>query len=267
MLKALFGWLFGRRPAPPVGPAARAPASPPPAVPATPTQDDAGFRKLNRDAPLRAGQPAEAPAGEFALGFEGQWRDAETGLHYNRFRYYDPETARYLTPDPYGLFADPNAYRYVPSPLEWVDPYGLDQVTTTVGNRDYVFDRDAQGRTVRAEGPLCNPNRIENEHRSTSAQKRIAGGTGDHAGHLIGNQFGGPGGDENLVRMCPTLNLGKWKKMENQLVGLTKNNSVRVVVTVHYKGNSTKPAKFTVDAYITDRNGKVTRKRWQHKNC
>ena len=64
MLKALFGWLFGRRPAPPVGPAARAPASPPPAVPATPTQDDAGFRKLNRDAPLRAGQPAEPPAGE-----------------------------------------------------------------------------------------------------------------------------------------------------------------------------------------------------------
>ena len=64
MLKALFGWLFGRRPAPPAGPAARAPASPPPAVPATPTQDDAGFRKLNRDAPLRAGQPAEAPAGE-----------------------------------------------------------------------------------------------------------------------------------------------------------------------------------------------------------
>jgi hypothetical protein len=148
-----------------------------------------------------------------------------------------------------------------------VDPYGLDQVTTTVGNRDYVFDRDARGRTVRAEGPLCNPNRIENEHRSTSAQKRIAGGTGDHAGHLIGNQFGGPGGDENLVRMCPTLNLGKWKRMENQLVGLTKNNSVRVVVTVHYKGNSTKPAKFTVDAYVTDRNGKVTRKRWQHKNC
>ena len=210
---------------------------------------------------------AEAPPTEFALGFEGQWRDAETGLHYNRFRYYDPETARYLTPDPYGLFADPNAYRYVPSPLEWVDPYGLDQVTTTVGNRDYVFDRDARGRTVRAEGPLCNPNRIENEHRSTSAQKRIAGGTGDHAGHLIGNQFGGPGGDENLVRMCPTLNLGKWKRMENQLVGLTKNNSVRVVVTVHYKGNSTKPAKFTVDAYVTDRNGKVTRKRWQHKNC
>ena len=33
-------------------------------MPATPTQDDAGFRKLNRDAPLRAGQPAEVPSGE-----------------------------------------------------------------------------------------------------------------------------------------------------------------------------------------------------------
>ncbi|HAF54303.1 MAG TPA: signal transduction protein [Thauera sp.] len=56
MLKALLGWLFGRRPAPSV----RAPA----ATPATRTQDDPGFRKLNRDAPLRAEQSAEQVSGE-----------------------------------------------------------------------------------------------------------------------------------------------------------------------------------------------------------
>ena len=72
MLKALFGWLFGRRPTPPARPPARvapAPAAPlPPTAPApeTQTQDDPGFRKLNRDAPLRAQQPAEPPAGEAA---------------------------------------------------------------------------------------------------------------------------------------------------------------------------------------------------------
>ena len=70
MLKALFGWLFGRRPATPARPAARvapAPAVPlPPTAPApaTQTRDDPGFRKLNRDAPLRAEQPVEHPAGE-----------------------------------------------------------------------------------------------------------------------------------------------------------------------------------------------------------
>jgi RHS repeat-associated protein len=199
--------------------------------------------------------------------FPGQWLDEESGLFYNRFRYYDPRWGRYLTPDPVGLFADINPYRYCPAPTAWTDPFGLDTVTSNVGGRDYTFQRDSQGRTVRAEGPLCNPNRIQNEHRDTSAQRNVSAGTGDHAGHLIGNQFGGPGGQENLTRMCPTLNLSGWKKMENQLKTLTRANSVRVVVTVHYDGNSTVPSRFTVDAHITDRKGNVTQKRWIHKNC
>jgi len=202
------------------------------------------------------------------LGFPGQWLDDESGLYYNRFRYYDPSCGRYISPDPIGLRGGLNAYAYVPAPTHWIDPFGLQGTTTTnVGGRDYQFTQDSQGRTVRAEGPICNPNRIQNEHRDTNAQKSVSSGTGDHAGHLIGNQFGGPGGKENLVRMCPTLNLGNWKRMENQLVALSRNNSVQVVVTVHYKGNSTKPSRFTVDAVITDRNGKTTRQRFTHKNC
>ncbi len=35
--------------------------------------------------------------------FQGRYYDAETGLHYNGRRYYDPKTGRYLTPDPIGL--------------------------------------------------------------------------------------------------------------------------------------------------------------------
>ena len=37
------------------------------------------------------------------LRFPGQYFDPETRLHYNLNRYYDPETARYLSPDPLGL--------------------------------------------------------------------------------------------------------------------------------------------------------------------
>ncbi|MGW2640811.1 putative T7SS-secreted protein, partial [Streptomyces sp. NPDC001348] len=59
------------------------------------------------------------------LRFPGQYYDPETGLHYNYFRHYDPETARYLTPDPLGLAPAPNPGTYVHNPHTWSDPYGL----------------------------------------------------------------------------------------------------------------------------------------------
>nr|WP_260860428.1 RHS repeat-associated core domain-containing protein [Streptomyces cupreus] len=50
------------------------------------------------------------------LRYPGQYHDPETGLHYNYFRHYDPETARYLTPDPLGLTPAPNPVTYVHNP-------------------------------------------------------------------------------------------------------------------------------------------------------
>nr|WP_264082151.1 RHS repeat-associated core domain-containing protein [Pseudomonas hamedanensis] len=59
------------------------------------------------------------------LRFQGQYFDAESGLHYNRHRYYDPRLGRYLTPDPVKLAGGLNQYLYVPNPTGWVDPLGL----------------------------------------------------------------------------------------------------------------------------------------------
>ncbi|MET9734682.1 DUF6531 domain-containing protein [Streptomyces sp. NPDC006458] len=59
------------------------------------------------------------------LRFPGQYHDPETGLHYNFFRHYDPETARYLTTDPLGLTPGPNPTAYVLNPHTWSDPLGL----------------------------------------------------------------------------------------------------------------------------------------------
>ncbi|MEE5054473.1 RHS repeat-associated core domain-containing protein, partial [Pseudomonas alliivorans] len=58
------------------------------------------------------------------LRFQGQYFDEETGLHYNTFRYYDPEVGRFITQDPIGLLGGLNLYKYTPNPIRWVDALG-----------------------------------------------------------------------------------------------------------------------------------------------
>ena len=62
---------------------------------------------------------------EQRVRFQGQYFDAETGLHYNRFRYYSPEVGRFVSNDPIGLLGGGNLYAYAPNPIMWMDPLGL----------------------------------------------------------------------------------------------------------------------------------------------
>ncbi|WP_281167662.1 RHS repeat-associated core domain-containing protein, partial [Uliginosibacterium gangwonense] len=59
------------------------------------------------------------------IRFQGQYFDHETGLHYNRHRYYDPHTGRFVSKDPIGLAGGMNIYQYAPNPIRWIDPLGL----------------------------------------------------------------------------------------------------------------------------------------------
>ncbi len=74
------------------------------------------------------------------LRFLGQYFDAETGLHYNRHRYYDPEIAGFISQDPIGLAGGLNVYQYAPNPLGWVDPWGLAKCKAPDGYKEGDVD-------------------------------------------------------------------------------------------------------------------------------
>ena len=62
---------------------------------------------------------------DMPLRFPGHYFDIETGLHYNRFRYYDPVLGRFLQSDPSGVKSGVNLYAYSSNPLVEVDLDGL----------------------------------------------------------------------------------------------------------------------------------------------
>lgn len=76
--------------------------------------------------------------------YQGQTYDRETGLAYNRFRYYDPSVGNYISQDPIGLAGgNPTLYGYVPDPTIWLDVFGLDETyyrTMSIAHAE-IFDR------------------------------------------------------------------------------------------------------------------------------
>ncbi len=88
--------------------------------------------------------------------FPGQYEDPETGLYYNRFRYYDPELGRYLSEDPIGLRGGQALFGYVTNSILWIDPHGLTGA--------YIFEFDT-GEVYVGKGP---ENRFQTSQRKRS---------------------------------------------------------------------------------------------------
>lgn len=84
---------------------------------------------------------------EVSLRLAGQCYDPETGLCYNRFRYYSPELGRYIEEDPAGTGGGLNLYAYTCCPLLQFDPRGLTAPCTecqsgTCRNEDHKQKKD-----------------------------------------------------------------------------------------------------------------------------
>jgi RHS repeat-associated protein len=112
----------------------------------------------------------------FALRLPGQVWDNETGLHYNRQRYYDPEQGQYLTPDPLGTPDGPNPYAYVAlNPLGFIDPDGL-----------ILFAFDGTGNDLSDAGSLTNVARFVDIYQD-GGRRYVTGVGTQHVDNNWGN--------------------------------------------------------------------------------
>ena len=118
------------------------------------------------------------------LRLPGQYEDTETGLYYNRQRYYDPVRGQYLSPDPAGNPDGPNGYAYVRhNPLKYIDPEGL-----------ILFAFDGTGNTNDEQDLAALGNGISNvwqfRQLYNDGNRRYVSGVGTRY-HEADPQFGG----------------------------------------------------------------------------
>ncbi|BES85623.1 hypothetical protein PEC302110_27200 [Pectobacterium araliae] len=182
------------------------------------------------------------------LAFAGQYRDSESGLCYNRFRYYDPSGGCYVSPDPIGVLGGENNYAYVQNPVCWVDPFGLAGCNTRYGELDHL------GRPTGVKARLDSSYINTGTHANPAIQPPgfITGAGSNRArGHLLGRQLGGSGDDiRNLVTIQHRpMNTPDMSSIEGRIrKALERGEIVDVSVTPIYKGPSRIPAGITMNA-------------------
>ncbi|KVC61635.1 hypothetical protein WI72_12130 [Burkholderia ubonensis] len=110
------------------------------------------YRAWGAEKTVWQAQPERHEAGN-PIRFQGQYHDDETGLHYNRHRYYDPQSGRFVSKDPIGLAGGLNAFQYAPNPAGWIDPLGLAKTTCDL----YAFGNASGPREPRIQGVNTKP--------------------------------------------------------------------------------------------------------------
>ncbi len=125
----------------------------------------------------------------------------------------------------------------------------------------YTYQTDGEGRVAHVSGTLTLKERGRNRtQQGSSVLLKDGTKTRDHGGHLIANEFWGPGEQLNYVPQEGKLNSsGEWKLMENHWRSeKLKGNSVDVMIGVNYAPGSTnkRPVSFAVTYTITDNNTK-----------
>ena len=117
------------------------------------------------------------------------------------------------------------------------------------GEHSYIYKTNSDGLIekvyVDALQEKTHDERLEHDRNTYGKQ------AGDHAGHLIGDRFGGSPALDNLVSQSALVNLSTYKKIENQWgKALKLGKKVSVEITVNYDSGGARPSSFTVEYTI-----------------
>ena len=182
------------------------------------------------DSPAKADQQQN-------LRFQGQYLDRDTGLHYNTFRYYDPDVGRFICPDPIGLAGGINLGSYSPNPLMWIDPWGWH-----CSGRDCIT-RGKNGEILTVTGTI-RPSDIGKQgggtatNQSSRDKARSAGNSKDDAGHTRPKNAGGSGGVDYTFPQTPSNNRGEFRVFEKDMIDYLKTTGRSVdFKQTHVYGN------------------------------
>lgn len=151
------------------------------------------------------------------LRFQGQYFDSETGLHYNRHRYYDPHCGRYLSKDPIGLMGGMNFHTYVGNPIQSTDALGL----SGNAHQRRVADRRALRSAIPTDGnlvPIQNPIHttagsyygIDRVHDQVNPNKKIWEALSPHSYKRVCDKWEYP----NPLKVC-----NKWDEKPGWITG------------------------------------------------
>jgi RHS repeat-associated protein len=179
----------------------------------------------------------------------GQYADIETSLCYTRFRYFDPERSRWISPDPLGVAGGSNLFGFDGAPTIYADPFGL-----CTNNNITYGPLDALGRPTGARATLTE----DLLGTGSGANRRILPPGWDDLpsdnrgrGHLIGQQYGGSGNDpENLIAMYQNhANSPTMRDVENGIAAsVAGGETVNLQVTPVYVGDEPVARGVTIDA-------------------
>jgi RHS repeat-associated protein len=188
---------------------------------------------------------------ELPFGFMGQYRDEETGLHYNHLRYYDPRHGRFISQDPMGLAMGTNFYVYPANPNNNVDLAGFGPQfhclkSWTPCQKAYARQKinavnAAPASRRKKTCTKCRANAQRRDFRSKRCGKNKIG-RGRQIDHMHELQSGGPDRCCKNLRAIPKkFNNQLGKQVKKMLKGVGKGKTIMKITKVGC--NSDEPCK------------------------